>query len=105
MEMSHSFTLWLISLTKENHWAAVPVVPKSFRYAQSHRSGKPPSDEGGGFAVRRSRRERNRMGNTLSPSHTIRMTAPSSEGALRVCLTASAVVEQNTQAKENPTSL
>ena len=27
---------------------AVPVVPKSFSYAQSRRSGKPPSDEGGG---------------------------------------------------------
>ena len=24
------------------------VIPKSFSYAQSHRSGKPPSDEGGG---------------------------------------------------------
>jgi len=23
------------------------VIPKSFRYAQSRRSGKPPSDEGG----------------------------------------------------------
>ena len=35
-------------LYKENHR---PVVPKSFSYAQSRRSGKPPSDEGGGFAA------------------------------------------------------
>ncbi len=26
------------------------MVPKSYSYAQSRRSGKPPSDEGGGFA-------------------------------------------------------
>ena len=29
---------------------ARPVLPKSFRFAQSRRSGKPPSDEGGGTA-------------------------------------------------------
>ena len=44
------------------------VVLKSFSYAQSRRSGKPPSDEGGGFAVKRSRRERNKERNILSPS-------------------------------------
>jgi len=30
---------------------AMPVVPKSFSYAQSRRSDMPPSDEGGGFAA------------------------------------------------------
>jgi len=34
-------------LVRENHFTRL-VVPKSFRYAQSRRSGKPPSDEGGG---------------------------------------------------------
>ena len=43
---------------------------------------KPPSAEGGGFDVRRRRRERNKKRNDLSPSHAVRMTAPSSEGAL-----------------------
>ena len=29
---------------------ARPVLPQSFRFTQSRRSGKPPSDEGGGTA-------------------------------------------------------
>jgi len=38
-----------VFLAKEYH--QLLVVPKSFSYAQSRRSGLPPSDEGGGFAV------------------------------------------------------
>ncbi len=41
----------------------------------------------------------------LSPSQPVRLTAPSSEGALGAYITASAVVGQNTQAKDNSMSL
>jgi len=37
-----------VFLAKEYH--QLLVVPKSFSYAQSRRSGLPPSDEGGGTA-------------------------------------------------------
>ena len=65
---------------------AVPVVPKSFSYAQSRRSDEPPSDEGGGFAVRRRRRERKNRENSLPQSFASQNPAPSSEGAVVQCV-------------------
>ena len=64
---------------------AVPVVQKGFSYAQSRRSGLPPSEEGGGFAVgeaggRETRRE------ILSPSLLLcKSQPPRQRGPRRVC--------------------
>jgi len=55
---------------------AVPVVPKSFRYAQSRRSGLPPSDEGGGFAAGEDGGRETRRENILSPSLLLRKSQP-----------------------------
>ena len=82
----------------------MPVVPKSFSYTQSRRSGKPPSDEGGGTAQTVTEGE-NQVEKKLSPSQPVRLTAPSSEGAVGAFATAFAVVGQNTQAKDNSMSL
>ncbi len=66
------------------------MVPKSFSYAQSRRSGKPPSDEGGGTAQAVTEGEKQEGEYSLP---------------LGVYITASAVVGQNTQAEENSMSL
>ena len=48
---------------------------------------KPPSDEGGGFAVGEDGgRENMDISCYLSPSHAVRVTAPSSEGAFKAVL-------------------
>ena len=83
------------------------VVPKSFRYAQSRRSGKPP-----GFRGRWQKslifdggREKQEEKYSLPQSFAAQNPAPSSEGALGVQITASAVVGQYTQAKDHSMSL
>jgi len=61
---------------------AVPVVLKSFSYAQSRRSGMPPSDEGGGFAAGEDGgRETRKEIFSLPQSFASQKPAPSSEGA------------------------
>ena len=62
---------------------AVPVVLKSFRYAKSHHSGKPPSDEGGGFAVGEDGGRETRSEKSLPQSFASQNPAPSDEGAFR----------------------
>ena len=59
----------------------VPVDPKSFRYAKSRRSGKPSSDEGGGFAVGEDGGRETRSEKSLPQSFASQNPAPSSEGA------------------------
>ena len=81
------------------------VVPKSFSYAQSRRSDQPPSDEGGGFAVGEDGGRETRREKSLPQSFASQNPAPSSEGAVAVRVTASAVVVQDTQAKDNSMSL
>ena len=83
----------------------VLVVPKCFSYAQFRRSGKPPSDEGGGFAVGEDGGRETRRENSLPQSFATQNPAPSSEGAVGVQITAYAVVRQDTRVKEYSLSL
>ena len=60
------------------------VVPKSFSYAQTRRSGKPPYDEGGGFAVGEDGgREKHRYTSVFSPPVTFG-DSPLVRGGLRL---------------------
>ena len=86
-------------LVKENHPL---VVPKSFSYAQSAAAESLPlmREVGSRDGGRETRREI-----SLPQSFASQNPAPSAEEALAVCVTASAVVGQDTQAKENSKSL
>ena len=136
--MGYSFCTNLMALLKMRETTpfycirippAVPVVLKSFSYAQSRRSGLPPSDEGGGFAVGEDGGRETRRENSL-PQSQLALCQRSAErpvaalavhrtaipyrdcaslslvrGGLGAYLTASAVVGQDAQAKENSMSL
>ena len=60
----------------ENHRPCVKAVPKSVRYARFRRSDQPPSDEEGGFAVRRRRRERNKQCKFSPPAFCFAKASP-----------------------------
>ena len=81
------------------------VVPKSFRYAQSRRSDCLPLMREVDSPQAKTEGEKQDEKNSLPQSFASQNPAPSSEGALAVYVTASAVVGQDTQAKENSTSL
>ena len=54
---------------------------KSFRYALSQPNGKPPSDEGAGFAVGEDGGRQTRREHSLQQAFASQKSAPSSEGA------------------------
>ena len=72
------------------------VVPKSFRYAQSRRRVKPPSDEGGGFAAGEDGGRETRSEIVSPPVFCFAKSSPLVRGGLSAHLTASAVVGQYT---------